>query len=122
MSRRRVVVTGLGMVTPVGNTVADTWQNILAGKSGVGMIDKFDASAFTTRFSAAIKDLDVSEYMPIKDARKMDPFIQYGMVAGMQAMADSGLEVTDENAPRIGAAIGSGIGGVASIEDGAKNH
>lgn len=120
MSRRRVVVTGLGMVTPVGNTVADTWQNILAGKSGVGMIDKFDASAFTTRFSAAIKDLDVSEYMPIKDARKMDPFIQYGMVAGMQAMADSGLEVTDENAPRIGAAIGSGIGGVASIEDGAK--
>ncbi|GAA6152128.1 beta-ketoacyl-ACP synthase II [Pseudoteredinibacter isoporae] len=120
MSRRRVVVTGLGMVSPVGNTVTDTWQNILAGKSGVGMIDKFDASAFTTRFSAAVKDLDVGEYMPIKDARKMDPFIQYGMVAGIQAIEDSGIEVTDENAPRIGAAIGSGIGGIGSIEDGAK--
>lgn len=120
MSRRRVVVTGLGMVSPVGNTVADTWQNILAGKSGVGMIEKFDASAFTTRFSAAVKDLDVGDYMPIKDARKMDPFIQYGMVAGIQAIEDSGIEVTDENAPRIGAAIGSGIGGIGSIEDGAK--
>jgi len=120
MSRRRVVVTGLGMVSPVGNTVADTWQNILAGKSGVGMIEKFDASAFTTRFSAAIKDLEVGDYMPVKDARKMDPFIQYGMVAGIQAMEDSGLQVTDENAPRIGAAIGSGIGGIGSIEDGAK--
>lgn len=120
MSRRRVVVTGLGMVSPVGNTVADTWQNILAGKSGVGMIDKFDASAFTTRFSAAVRDLDVGEYMPVKDARKMDPFIQYGMVAGIQAIEDSGIEVTDENAPRIGAAIGSGIGGIGSIEDGAK--
>ncbi|MCV6621039.1 MAG: beta-ketoacyl-ACP synthase II [Cellvibrionaceae bacterium] len=120
MSRRRVVVTGLGMVSPVGNTVADTWQNILAGKSGVGMIEKFDASAFTTRFSAAVKDLEVGDYMPVKDARKMDPFIQYGMVAGIQAMEDSGLQVTDENAPRIGAAIGSGIGGIGSIEDGAK--
>lgn len=120
MSRRRVVVTGLGMVSPVGNTVADTWQNILAGKSGVGMIEKFDASAFTTRFSAEVKDLEVGDYMPVKDARKMDPFIQYGMVAGIQAMEDSGLQVTDENAPRIGAAIGSGIGGIGSIEDGAK--
>ncbi|WP_299772338.1 beta-ketoacyl-ACP synthase II [uncultured Pseudoteredinibacter sp.] len=120
MSRRRVVVTGLGMVSPVGNTVTDTWQNILAGKSGVGMIEKFDASAFTTRFSAAVKDLEVGDYMPVKDARKMDPFIQYGMVAGIQAMEDSGLQITDENAPRIGAAIGSGIGGIGSIEDGAK--
>jgi len=120
MSRRRVVVTGLGMVTPVGNTVEETWKNILASKSGVSMIDKFDASAYTTQFSAAVRDLDVGLYMPVKDARKMDPFIQYGMVAGIQAIEDSGIEITDENAPRIGAAIGSGIGGVASIEGGAK--
>ncbi len=118
MSRRRVVVTGLGMVTPLGNTVASTWEGILAGRSGAGPIDRFDASPFTTTFSAALKDFTVEPYLPLKDARKMDPFIQYGMVAGIQAIEDSGLEITEENAPRIGAAIGAGIGGIGSIEDG----
>ncbi len=118
MSRRRVVVTGLGMVTPLGNTVESTWEGILAGRSGAGPIDKFDASPFTTTFSAALKDFTVEPYLSPKDARKMDPFIQYGMVAGVQAIEDSGLEITDENAPRIGAAIGAGIGGIGSIEDG----
>ena len=118
MSRRRVVVTGLGMVTPLGNTVASTWEGILAGKSGAGPIEKFDASPFTTTFSASLKDFSVEPYLKLKDARKMDPFIQYGMVAGIQAIEDSGLEITEENAPRIGAAIGAGIGGIGSIEDG----
>lgn len=119
MSRRRVVVTGLGMVTPLGNTVASTWEGILAGKSGAGPIETFDASPFTTTFSASLKDFSVEPYLKPKDARKMDPFIQYGMVAGIQAIEDSGLEITEENAPRIGAAIGAGIGGIGSIEDGA---
>lgn len=118
MSRRRVVVTGLGMVTPLGNTVASTWEGILAGRSGAGPIDKFDASPFTTTFSASLKDFSVEPYLSLKDARKMDPFIQYGMVAGIQAIEDSELEITEENAPRIGAAIGAGIGGIGSIEDG----
>jgi len=118
VSRRRVVVTGLGMVTPLGNTVESTWEGILAGRSGAGPIEKFDASPFTTTFSAALKDFTVEPYLSPKDARKMDPFIQYGMVAGVQAIEDSGLEITDENAPRIGAAIGAGIGGIGSIEDG----
>lgn len=118
MSRRRVVVTGLGMVTPLGNTVASTWEGILAGKSGAGPIEKFDASPFTTTFSASLKDFSVEPYLKPKDARKMDPFIQYGMVAGIQAIEDSGLEITEENAPRVGAAIGAGIGGIGSIEDG----
>ena len=117
MSRRRVVVTGLGMVSPLGNTVADTWEGIVNGKSGAAPIDTFDPSPFSTHFSASVKDLDLSEYMPVKETRKMDPFIQYGMVAGIQAVVDSGLEVNDANAGRIGAAVGSGIGGIGSIED-----
>lgn len=116
MSRRRVVVTGLGMLTPVGNTVQDTWGNILAGKSGAANIEHFDASTFATRFSASVKGFDVSEYMSAKEARKMDLFIQYGMAAAIQAVSDAGLEVTEENAPRIGCAIGSGIGGLPMIE------
>ncbi|MCO4757419.1 MAG: beta-ketoacyl-ACP synthase II [Oceanospirillaceae bacterium] len=116
MSRRRVVVTGLGMLTPVGNTVQDTWENILAGKSGAADIEHFDASTFATRFSASVKGFDVSEYMSAKEARKMDLFIQYGMAAAIQAVRDAGLEVTGENAPRIGCAIGSGIGGLPMIE------
>lgn len=116
MSRRRVVVTGLGMLTPVGNTVQETWENILAGKSGAADIEHFDASAFPTRFSASVKNFDVSEYMSAKEARKMDLFIQYGMAAAIQAVNDAGLEVTDKNAPRIGCAIGSGIGGLPMIE------
>ncbi len=119
MSRRRVVVTGLGMLTPVGNTVKETWENIVNGKSGIAPIEHFDTSAFNTRFGGSIKDFDVSQYMSVKDARKMDNFIQYGMAAGIQAIEDSGLEVSEQNADRIGVAIGSGIGGLPMIE---KNH
>jgi 3-oxoacyl-[acyl-carrier-protein] synthase II len=108
------------MVSPLGNDVTSTWEGIVAGRSGAATIDTFDASPFTTQFSAPVKGFDVEPYLPVKDARKMDPFIQYGMVAGIQAMRDSGLEITEENAPRIGAAIGAGIGGIGSIEDGAK--
>jgi len=113
---RRVVVTGLGMVTPVGHTVNETWGNILVGKSGAARIESFDVSAYTTQFSASVKNLDISKYLPAKDARKQDIFVQYGMVAGIQAMEDSGLEITDENAPRVGCSIGSGIGGIGQIE------
>ncbi|MDQ2075677.1 beta-ketoacyl-ACP synthase II [Marinimicrobium sp. ABcell2] len=119
MSRKRVVVTGLGMVSPVGNTVEDTWRGIVNGVSGAATITKFDTSAFATRFSASVKDFSVEGYYPAKDARKMDPFIQFGMVAGIQAMRDSGLEVTEANAQRIGVSVGSGIGGIGAIEDGA---
>lgn len=118
MSRKRVVVTGMGMITALGNTVEETWENILAGKSGVGPIEAFDTSAFTTRFSASVKNLDVASYLPMKEARRMDAFIQYGMVAGIQAMQDSGLEITEALAPRAGAIIGSGIGGIGTIEEG----
>lgn len=117
MSKRRVVVTGLGMLSPVGNTVESTWNAILAGKSGIGLIDHFDTSAFATRFAGLVKDFNCDEYISRKDARKIDPFIQYGIAAGVQAMRDSGFEVTEENAPRIGTAIGSGIGGLGLIEE-----
>jgi len=116
---RRVVVTGLGMVSPVGNTVDDTWSSILKGQSGAAPISHFDTSAYTTQFAAGVKDLNVSDYIEDKEARKMDSFIQYGMIAGIQAMRDSGIEVTDSIAPRFGAVIGSGIGGLGTIEDGA---
>ncbi len=119
MTRRRVVVTGLGMLTPLGHTVASTWEGILAGKSGISLIDHFDASSYSTRFAGLIRDFDVEPYMPAKDARRLDEFIQYGMAAGMQAFQDAGLAVTAENAPRIGVACGSGIGGLTSIE---RNH
>lgn len=115
--RNRVVVTGMGMVSPLGNTVTDSWQALLAGTSGAQLIDSFDASAFATRFSAPVKNLDLAPYLSEKDARKMDPFIRYGMVAGIQAMEDAGLAVTSANAHRIGCIIGSGIGGLGSIED-----
>jgi 3-oxoacyl-[acyl-carrier-protein] synthase II len=104
------------MVSPVGNDVETSWQNIVAGVSGVGPIDTFDVSAYATRFGAGIKNFDVTPYMEAKEARKMDLFMQYGMVAGIQAMRDSGLEVDESNAHRIGAAIGSGIGGLNQIE------
>jgi len=109
----------MGMVTPLGNDVSSTWEGILQGRSGIAEIEHFDVSAYTTRFGGSIKDLDVTAFMSAKDARKMDTFIQYGMVAGIQAFENSGLEVTDENAHRIGAAIGSGIGGLGLIE---TNH
>ncbi|MGP2515577.1 beta-ketoacyl-ACP synthase II [Yersinia sp. 2545 StPb PI] len=119
MSKRRVVVTGLGMLSPVGNTVESTWNAVLAGQSGISLIDHFDTSAYATKFAGLVKDFNCEEFISRKDARKMDAFIQYGIVAGMQAMQDSGLEITEANAPRIGAAIGSGIGGLGLIEE---NH
>jgi 3-oxoacyl-[acyl-carrier-protein] synthase II len=117
MKGNKVVVTGLGAVTPLGLDVATSWQGICAGASGAANIDQFDASAFTTRFSASVKSFSVEGYLETRDARRMDPFIQYGMVAGIQAFRDSGFEVTEQNAHRIGCAIGSGIGGIGSIED-----
>ncbi|UYG08912.1 beta-ketoacyl-ACP synthase II [Halomonas sp. M4R1S46] len=119
MARRRVVVTGLGLVTPVGNTVDESWSNILAGKSGIAPIEHFDASGFNTRFGGSVKDFDISPYLNPKDARKMDLFIQYGVAAGAQAISDAGIECTEDNAHRIGVAIGSGIGGLPMIE---HNH
>jgi 3-oxoacyl-[acyl-carrier-protein] synthase II len=113
---RRVVVTGLGMVSPVGHSVNETWSNILAGKSGAARIEAFDVSAYTTQFSASVRGLDISRYLPAKDSRKQDVFVQYGMVAGIQAFEDSGFEITDENASRTGCSIGSGIGGIGQIE------
>ena len=119
MAKRRVVVTGLGMVTPVGNDVTTTWQNILAGVSGVSPIDTFDASAYNTRFGAAVKDFDVTRYIDAKDAKRMDTFIQYGMAAGIQAMEDANLTIDHTLAGRAGVAVGSGIGGLGLIE---HNH
>ena len=116
MTRRRVVVTGVGMLTPIGNSVETTWEQLLLGKSGAAPIQHFDTEPFATRFSASVKDFDIEEYMSAKDARKMDLFIQYGMAAAIQAINDAGLEVTEANAPRIGCAIGSGIGGLPLIE------
>ena len=117
MSKRRVVVTGLGTLTPLGNTVADTWAAALAGKSGIGLITRFDATGFPCTIAGSIKDFDVGQYMPAKEARRMDLFMQYGVAAGAQAIADSGLEITDENRARTGLVFGAGIGGLATIED-----
>ncbi len=117
MSNRRVVVTGLGLVTPLGNDVSTTWEAILAGKSGIRPITHFDISEFSVRFGGTIVDFDITEYISQKDARKMDPFIHYGMAAGIQAIRDSGLETTEQNAERIGVAIGAGIGGIYTIEN-----
>ncbi|MEZ8824995.1 beta-ketoacyl-ACP synthase II [Vibrio amylolyticus] len=118
MSKRRVVVTGMGMLSPVGNSVESSWKALLAGQSGIVDIDHFDTTNFTTRFAGLVKDFNCEEYMTKKDARKMDLFIQYGVAAGIQAMDDSGLQITEENAPRVGVAIGSGIGGLELIEKG----
>ncbi|KMY86903.1 3-oxoacyl-[acyl-carrier-protein] synthase, KASII [Candidatus Paraburkholderia calva] len=116
MSRRRIVVTGLGLVSPVGNTVADGWANLVAGKSGIANITKFDATNFSTRFAGEVKGFNIEDYMLAKEARHMDMFIHYGFAAGVQAMQDSGLEITDENAERVGVVVGSGIGGLPMIE------
>lgn len=116
MTKRRVVVTGMGMLSPVGNSVKESWQNILAGKSGAATVTEFDVSNFSTQFTASVKGFDVTTIMSAKDARKMDPFIHYGIAAGIEAIEDAGLEVSDENAHRIGVAIGSGIGGLSTIE------
>ena len=115
---RRIVVTGLGLVTPVGHTVEETWENIVAGRSGVSTIDTFDTSGFASRIGATVRNFDLSPYMSPKEGRKTDPFIHYGIAAAKQAVADAGVEVSDENRERIGIAIGSGIGGLPGIEKG----
>jgi len=119
VSRRRVVVTGLGMLSPLGNTVESSWQAALAGKSGIGPIEHMDVSAFSTRIGGSVRDFEVELYMAAKEARKLDLFIQYGLAACIQAIKDSGLEITDQNRDRIGVVMGSGIGGLTNIE---KNH
>ncbi|MEY4735892.1 MAG: hypothetical protein RL302_211 [Pseudomonadota bacterium] len=121
MSRRRVVVTGLGCVSPVGNTVAEAWSNVLAGKSGIGAITKFDSTLFSCKIAGEVRGLDLEQYISTKEARTMDSFIHYGIVAAVQAVADSGLRtgdaLGDEEATRIGCVIGSGIGGLPLIEN-----
>lgn len=118
MAKRRVVITGMGMVSPVGLSVKESWENILAGKSGIAPITHFDTTGFSTTFGGSVKNFDVSNYLSPKDAKKMDPFIHYGIAASMEAIKDSGLEVTEQNAERIGVAVGSGIGGLPGIEKG----
>lgn len=118
MSKRRVVITGLGAVTPVGLNVAESWTNVLNGRSGIGPIEHFDVSSFPTRFGGSVKGFDITQYLPEKEAKKMDVFIHYGIAAGSQAFEDSGIQVTEENAERIGVVIGSGIGGITGIENG----
>jgi 3-oxoacyl-[acyl-carrier-protein] synthase II len=117
LSKRRVVVTGLGVVSPVGNSVKAAWDNVLAGKSGIAPITNFDISDFSVRFGGEVRDFDVSEYIPTKDARRMGTFIHYGIAAASQAIKDSGIEITEANASRAGVAIGSGIGGLHGIEN-----
>lgn len=117
MSRRRVVVTGLGLLTSVGNNVTDTWSNVLAGKSGIATIEHFDVSAYATRFAGCVKNFDVTQYLPLKEARRMDVFLQYGMAAGIQAVQDAGLHEAAYDPTRVGVFIGSGIGGITNIED-----
>jgi 3-oxoacyl-[acyl-carrier-protein] synthase II len=116
LSKRRVVITGLGIVSPVGNDVPAAWASILAGRSGIAAVTRFDVVNFPTHFGGEIRQLDLEPYMTAKDARRMDAFMQYGVVAGMQAMRDSGLTVTPDNADRIGVLMGSGMGGLESIE------
>ena len=116
MAKRRVVITGLGIVSPVGSTIDKAWSNIKAGKSGISPIDVFDASDMPVKISGAVRDFEANDYVPTKDQKKMDTFVLYGIAAGLQALDDSGLEVTEENAERIGVAIGSGIGGLPYIE------
>ena len=126
MSRRRVVVTGLGHISPVGNTVAEGWANLTAGRSGIGNITRFDASALACRFAGEVKGFDIAEYIPAKEARHMDTFIHYGLAASIQAVRDAGLpgkdELNEEQAERIGVMVGSGIGGLPMIEETQKDY
>jgi 3-oxoacyl-[acyl-carrier-protein] synthase II len=117
MSRRRVVVTGLGIVSPVGNSVATAWENLVAGRSGIDHITRFDASNFNCQIAGEVRGFEIEEYVSAKEARHMDTFIHYGLAAGIQAVRDSGLEITDANAERIGVVVGSGIGGLPLIEE-----
>ena len=115
--KRRVVITGLGIVCPVGNDIATAWDNIVNGRSGIGRITRFDPEPFNAHIAGEVKGFDVTQYMPAKEARQMDTFIHYGIAAGMQAWKDAGLEVTEQNAERIGVIVGSGIGGLPRIEE-----
>lgn len=118
MSKRKVVVTGLGIISPVGSTIPKAWANIVAGKSGIGHITRFDASAFSSRIAGEVDDFDINEYLPVKEARRMDVFIHYGIAAAMQSVKDAGLEdIAGLEAERIGVNIGSGIGGLSMIEN-----
>jgi 3-oxoacyl-[acyl-carrier-protein] synthase II len=117
LAKRRVVITGLGIVSPVGVGVTQAWQNIVAGKSGIGRITHFDPTPFASQIAGEVKDFDATQFLPAKDARRMDRFIHFGLVAGMEAFKDSGIEVTEQNAERIGVNIGSGIGGLPMIEE-----
>lgn len=117
MSKRRVVVTGLGLITPVGNAVDEVWRNIVNGVSGIRPLTHFDTAAYPVRIGGSIRNFDPGEYIPKKDVKKMDPFIHYGMAAGIEAFRDSGLEINEGNAHRVGIAIGSGIGGLPGIEE-----
>jgi 3-oxoacyl-[acyl-carrier-protein] synthase II len=117
VTKRRVVITGIGIVSPVGINLDQNWENIVAGKSGIDRITHFNAAGYPSTIAGEVKDLDISDYLPPKDARRMDRFIQLGMIAGIQAMEDSGLEVTEKNSERMGVHIGSGIGGLGSIEN-----
>lgn len=118
MTKKRVVITGLGAVSPVGSTVKESWENVLAGKSGIASITNFDVSGFAAQFAGRVKGFEISSYLSVKEARKMDPFIHYGIAASVQAIEDAGLEVTEANAERIGVVVGSGIGGLPGIEKG----
>lgn len=118
MARRRVVITGLGIVSPVGNTVEEAWQNILAGRSGIAHVTKFDASTFSAQIAGEVKNFDITDYISAKDARRMDTFIHFGMAAGIQAVRDAGLDKENTvDLERVGVAIGSGIGGLPLIEE-----
>lgn len=120
MIGRRVVVTGLGIVSPVGNTVDSAWQSIREGRSGIGPIERFDTDPFAVRFGGEVRDFDITDYLSRKEARKMDPFIHYGIAAAVDALQDSGLTIDADNADRVGVSVGSGIGGIHSIEEGHK--
>jgi len=126
MTRRRVVVTGLGLISPVGNTVQEGWANLVAGRTGIGAITRFDASSFACRFAGEVKGFNVEDYIPGKEARHMDTFIHYGMAAAVQAVQDAGLPtgdaLTEEQAERIGCMVGSGIGGLPMIEQTAADY
>jgi len=117
VSRRRVVITGLGIVSPVGNSVDEAWKNLVEGRSGISTISKFDVEPLGVKIAGEVRNFDVAQYIPGKEAGRMDTFIHYGLAAGIQAFKDSGLEVTEQNAERIGVSIGSGIGGLPMIED-----
>lgn len=120
MSKRRVVVTGLGIVSPVGIGVADAWNSVLAGRAGITRITRFDASAYASQIAGEVQGFEVSKYLPVKEARRFDLFLHYGMAAAMEAIQDSGIQATEANAERIGVNIGSGIGGLPMIEEGAR--